>query len=957
MKNLKKVLALVLAVVMIMGTVAVASAKDYADIKADSDYAEAIDVLSNLNILDGFKTGETYNFQPDGYFTRAQAAKIVAIVHNAATNGKIKGQDAISSLYSNAQNPFVDCNGSWALPFINYCRITGLADCMTATTYAPERRLTGVQWLKLMLTTLNFDTAKEGYTGTGWDINVLNRANEVGLLAGLPEGWKAIENIKRGEAAQILYNALTSFLVEYGQVIKNGNALDKAFISNESVTATGYLLATKMGVSVVRATDDFRRPGYVWSDSNSGWSKFYMDAPVNSYTTAVTMCDILKNDMKVAETSGKAITLDGYRKGDHTSTDADNKGLLFSAAGTALNYYAVDGYKYVWDNGDQIVLEHDNSKYCQVWQESLTYGWKAPVFGGQGDLTQVFATEDGWVITTIHTFLGEITKLNKNNKYSHATGETAELKFWQEMVNDEPQYVERTTTAMTTTDMNYTVGTKVLVQVSLKKSETVNLDNSDYVNGNVGIVAVAEAKTGALTGASDANYPETVSIDGTKYPTNCRFVLGKDKAMNIANNGKVFTFYLDTYGNVIGRVDEVVTTAASYVVLDRIYGVHENGKFALKGDMHDMEGNAIEGASIAVAGSFAEAKDGYDNFGSYSVYGGNANNYPYDHFIYMVAAHNDSDLVNALYSYKKSDSDVYTLTWVGDATSSINSAIVTTGSVYYGYAYGKLEGSFKHDAKLAYIDVLQMNAGYKFVGKAMNVSIDYTTGLATKYELSLSESTKFVVKSAGGEYKTYTGYTALPALTASAIDYVDVDNDGFADVVFMVGAVYAADSITGWVLKWTPFNWADGYDLITVYVDGEPVVVNVKHSTIVTGLDAEGNPLDRGLYTFETKVDANGVTYSEVYKAKATVNSFSAIAAADASADASAIKVIRKNPMTGAEYEQTIGLTDVIIYNVLADGTVVKADASCIAAGDEIIYVGGQPYSFIYVVDSTIPYI
>ena len=97
MKNLKKVLALVLAVVMIMGTVAVASAKDYADIKADSDYAEAIDVLSNLNILDGFKNGETYNFQPDGYFTRAQAAKIVAIVHNAATNGKIKGQDAISS--------------------------------------------------------------------------------------------------------------------------------------------------------------------------------------------------------------------------------------------------------------------------------------------------------------------------------------------------------------------------------------------------------------------------------------------------------------------------------------------------------------------------------------------------------------------------------------------------------------------------------------------------------------------------------------------------------------------------------------------------------------------------------------------------------------------------------------------------------------------------------------------
>ena len=151
MKNLKKVLALVLAVVMIMGVVSVASAKTYkdADAEAFKNYADAIDALSSLNILDGFEDGE---FKADRTFNRAQAAKIVAIVHNAATNGKIKDQTAISALYSNAQNPFVDCNNSWALPYINYCRITGLADGMTATTYAPKRELTGVQWLKLMLT-------------------------------------------------------------------------------------------------------------------------------------------------------------------------------------------------------------------------------------------------------------------------------------------------------------------------------------------------------------------------------------------------------------------------------------------------------------------------------------------------------------------------------------------------------------------------------------------------------------------------------------------------------------------------------------------------------------------------------------------------------------------------------------------------------------------------------------
>ena len=55
MKNLKKVLALVLAVVMILGTIATASAVTYTDVKATDNYAEAIDILSNLKILDGFK--------------------------------------------------------------------------------------------------------------------------------------------------------------------------------------------------------------------------------------------------------------------------------------------------------------------------------------------------------------------------------------------------------------------------------------------------------------------------------------------------------------------------------------------------------------------------------------------------------------------------------------------------------------------------------------------------------------------------------------------------------------------------------------------------------------------------------------------------------------------------------------------------------------------------------------
>ena len=925
MKNLKKVLALVLAVVMIMGTVAVASAKDYADVKADSDYAEAIDVLSNLNILDGFKTGETYNFQPDGYFTRAQAAKIVAIVHNAATNGKIKGQDAISSLYSNAQNPFVDCNNSWALPFINYCRITGLADGMTKTTYAPERRLTGVQWLKLMLTTLNFDTAKEGYTGTGWDINVLNRANEIGLTAGLADGWKAIAPIKRGEAAQILYNALTKYLVEYGQLVKNnydttGKYYKTAFISNEQVAKSGFMLGAKMGITIERATDKFRRPGYAWSYGS--WSAFYMDKPLNSYTTAVTACTILKNDIGIGETSMTPVALNGYYKAD---TTGDTKASVLkvdgkTVANTALNYFAVDGFKFT-----DVTLVHDRNKACQNIGGTK---WTNAQFGGQGDLTQVFKTEDGYVITVIHTFLAEVKSVTKNNKYSHATPESATVNVWMQNAkeaaafNNDPPYTPyepnpETAQVKAVTNVDYAVGTKVLVNLTLKKDEATNYtyyyswgDGKDSAAAT--IVAAADSKTGKLTGASNAAYAESVSIDGTKYPGACRFVLGEDDAMKFANYGKNFTFYFDTYGNVIGCTEP--TTAASYVVMNKIYAEHTGGDFVIKADLYDLDGKKIEAATIAQAGSFDGAKDGYDYAGNYVDYTNMSFQQAGGNYVFVNAKHNDPKLLNALYSYTVNDKGVYTLTWVG---------------VYEAMAgFSRLEGKYTHTAKLAYI-------------------YDNTVSNLTA-AVKLSESSKIVVKSVGGEWTSYTGYTALPALTAAYVDYLDNDGDGYADIVYLGNAVFAGDSITGWVTNWGRFNWANGYDLVTVYVEGEPVVVNVKNPLGTT--DSATELLKAGMYTFEIGKDADGVAYATAYKRNADISGY--VQLNTISADSTSITM--KN--TG----EVIGLTGVAIYAVNADGTVTKADASIFVAGwDYIEYFkagnrGSAPYAELYVIDKTL---
>ena len=918
MKNLKKVLALVLAVVMIMGVVTVASAKTYkdADAEAFKNYADAIDALSSLNILDGFEDGE---FKADRTFNRAQAAKIVAIVHNAATNGKIKGQDAISALYSNAQNPFVDCNNSWALPYINYCRITGLADGMTATTYAPKRELTGVQWLKLMLTTLNFDTAKEGYTGTGWDVNVLNRANEVGLTAGLADDWKAIAPIKRGEAAQILYNALTKYLVEYGQLVKNNyvnstTAKDgyykSSFISNEQVAQSGYTLGGKMGVTIKRATDKFRRPGYTWS--YGAWSAFYMDAPIAEYKEAVSACTILKNDMGISETSGKSVTLNGGK--DAAGKQTWKKSISYIANGkvttddefSVLNYFAVDGRKFngqmVNDNGsyNAITLTHDKNKNCQ----STKGEWHLNRFGGQGDLTQVFETEDGYVITVIHTFLAEVTKVNTTNRRTgHTTGETSNLKVWLELakenakVGDGYVYATPETLAATVSTTAYTEGSKVLVNVSLKDGELA--DKTYYgANGTLraaaSVVSAAEAKVGALTGASDLHYPTTVSIDGTQYNANCRFVLGRDDAMSFDNYKKAYTFYFDSYGNVIGCGAN--TTASQYVVMDKIYSTHDKGTFAIKADLYTLTGDKLEDVTVsAKAGSFAGTTEGP----SVNAY------FPTNKFIDALAKNNDADLTDALYTYTVDDKGVYTLTWVG----------------VYADANADLDGFSRYDSA---------TRGIAFEHRAGRASIMGANWNQDGVVVNLTSETKIICKGVDGKWKSYTGYKELPALTAQYVDYIAEKADStFASVLYLGEVSYAGDEVIGFVTTWDAFNWANGYDVITVYVNGEPVKMNLQHKR-------QGSSVEAGVYKFKTAVDEDGVTYVVAEElVNCTIHGEEAVV--ERCINGSAIVV--KYNSTSAALTPAIALDDVKVYLVDGD-TVTAIEGSEIEAGDAVVVYG-----------------
>ena len=201
---MKKFLSLVLALVMTMSLVTVsAGAKDFTD-STKIQYAEAVDVMSAVKVIDGYAEGD---FRPTATLTRGAAAKIICNL--------ILGPTTASALVADAA-PYKDVptNHTFA-GYIAYCQKEGIISGYADGTFKPANPVNRQELAKILYgydvfaKRVGQDFAVElTYTDLNsipdWALEAVNYCSAAGYLQGSNGVFNPKGKTTRCQAAKVL---------------------------------------------------------------------------------------------------------------------------------------------------------------------------------------------------------------------------------------------------------------------------------------------------------------------------------------------------------------------------------------------------------------------------------------------------------------------------------------------------------------------------------------------------------------------------------------------------------------------------------------------------------------------------------------------------------------------------------------------------------------------------------
>lgn len=641
MRNLKKILALVLALVMSLSLVTVANAA-YVDGKLDTDedvnenYDEAVTVLMDMGIFQGYNDGES--FEPQKNITRAEVATLLYRIVTADIEGKQ------ANLYVDGAK-FTDLTGyGWAKGYIGYCANGGIAKGRNATTFAPGDEITGYEVLAMILRAIGYDKNGE-FTGANWSTEVASTAQKLGILEKVDAASAQLSKPATRElVAELLFRTMVDAnMVEYTTAF--GYQSINYDVNKELGTLgwKNFYLQNSLDNGVDADIDDYGRPGWVWtwghSDFNTAWTYYgsseFIYSPAEVYDTAVTECDVA-HDIGLRNATSMYVMVNGSTatRYDLQPTDTTSK------------------------------------------------------LGAQGRLTEVYRNDfaDRWEMVMIDTYLAEVIGVTPAVK--DAAGHTAvsaktTLRVWD---NTTPNSY---TNISVSYDAGYEVGTYVLVQSANTTGSTATVAGT--VNKVYDILGEAEGITGKQTVIN--YYVDGHTVNGVYY--NDAHTLVLDEAIN---DTAAHVWYFDTYGNIIGIVD--IPDTYHYGVIESIQWMTQVGDYGYAwATIKTMDGGSITGAvaKFNAMSMTKESTNAVGNMSSATVSTELWNNYEYvGAHLYQIAVDGNDMLVlteiDGTTTTNVDNGKITTLGTMGKGehnTLGITNKVVDDNTVYlYGYNNG-----------------------------------------------------------------------------------------------------------------------------------------------------------------------------------------------------------------------------------------------------------------------------
>ena len=446
---MKKLLAMVLALVMTLSLAVSANAafKDVKDI--DETYAESAAVLNGLGVFKGYEEKDgTFSFQPKNAITRAEVAAIVYRIYT----GDVK--DAYVKNYE-TYNKFGDMAGAgWAKGYIGYCANAALVKGYPNGTFVPSGKVTGYEVLAMILRAVGYDQKNE-FTGADWALHVAEIAERQGILDNV-KGVDLNAPATREVVAELLFQSINVPMVTYTaafgyqNVGLNEKADNKLFAKNKTLgtknfeldCVTGYVTANDYGTkfknmqikgenlaekdTTVKVADqdifDAGRYGHVWTSKGSVITDvFYDDALLStSYAgTAIATLTTKKtgNSDYVADLAKKnMVVYNGNETVDPTIVK-----------GTEVAMYSIDGKTI-----SSIIVVNPTVDYMEA--DYVVKGDEVKIQGVKYDKDEVSGYEDlvkGDVFTFVDMadavrYYEELAPINgQKTKYTIPTKDSA----------------------------------------------------------------------------------------------------------------------------------------------------------------------------------------------------------------------------------------------------------------------------------------------------------------------------------------------------------------------------------------------------------------------------------------------------------------------------------------------------------------------------------------------------